>query len=132
MTPQEQELVKKLDEEVKNLSILMQGTEVGDSLTLKEIRHLLYELNKGVKEQESKEAEIRETIEKARDILHLNGSGRSESISGTATVFDLQDIVKELSDRVAFHQDYAEKTNEALLNLPSVKVINTNTTQPPY
>lgn len=49
MTPQEQELVKKLDQEVKNLSILMQGTEVGDSLTLKEVRHLLYELNKGVK-----------------------------------------------------------------------------------
>ncbi len=46
MTPQEQELVKKLDQEVKNLSILMQGTEVGDSLTLKEIRYLLYELNK--------------------------------------------------------------------------------------
>ncbi len=53
MTPQEQELIKRLDQEVKNLSILMQGTEVGDSLTLKEVRHLLYELNKGVKENES-------------------------------------------------------------------------------
>lgn len=49
MTPHEQELIKRLDQEVKNLSILMQGTEVGDSLTLKEIRHLLYELNKSTK-----------------------------------------------------------------------------------
>ncbi len=46
MTPHELDLIKRLDQEVKNLSIPMQGTEVGDSLTLKEIRHLLYELNK--------------------------------------------------------------------------------------
>lgn len=49
MTPHEIELVKKLDTEIQNLSILMQGTEVGDSLTLKEVRHLLYELNKSTK-----------------------------------------------------------------------------------
>ena len=124
MTPQEQELVKKLDEEVKNLSIIMQGTEVGDSLTLKEIRHLLYELNKGVKEQESKEAEIRETIEKDRDILHLNGSGSSETISGTATVFDLNEYHKKLRELVEymFPQPNTERQ----------PTFNTNTTQPPY
>jgi len=46
MNPHETALIQKLDQEIKNLSILMQGTEVGDSLTLKEVRHLLYELNK--------------------------------------------------------------------------------------
>lgn len=46
MTPHQIELVKKLDQEVQNLSILMQHTEIGDSLTLKDIRHYLYLLNK--------------------------------------------------------------------------------------
>ena len=49
MTPHEQELVKKLDQEINNLSLLMAGTQEGDSYTLKEIRHLLYELNKELK-----------------------------------------------------------------------------------
>ena len=52
MTPHQIELVKKLDQEVQNLSILMQHTEVGDSLTLKDIRHYLYLLNKEVKHPE--------------------------------------------------------------------------------
>lgn len=53
MTPHQIELVKKLDQEVQNLSILMQHTEVGDSLTLKDIRHYLYLLNKEVTKQPS-------------------------------------------------------------------------------
>jgi IS4 transposase len=53
MTPHQIELVKKLDQEVKNLSNLMQYTEIGDSLTLKDIRHYLYLLNKEVKEVEN-------------------------------------------------------------------------------
>lgn len=36
-------------------------------------------------------------------------------------------IVKELSDRIAVCQEYAEKTNEALSELPSVKKINQDT-----
>jgi hypothetical protein len=50
MTPHETHLIQKLDQEIKNLSVLMQGTEAGESLTLKEIRHLLYELNKQLPE----------------------------------------------------------------------------------
>lgn len=46
MTPQEQELVKKLDEQVNNLANLTAGTEAGESQTLKEIRDLVYLLNK--------------------------------------------------------------------------------------
>lgn len=63
MTPHQIELVKKLDQEVQNLSILMQHTEVGDSLTLKDIRHYLYLLNKEVKV--SQEPNMRTFIEDA-------------------------------------------------------------------
>lgn len=58
MTPHQIELVKKLDQEVKNLSILMQHTEVGDSLTIKDIRHYLYLLTKEIKETNIKPTTI--------------------------------------------------------------------------
>ena len=48
MTPQEQELVKKLDEQVNNFAHLTAGTEAGESQTLKEIRDLVYLLNKSI------------------------------------------------------------------------------------
>ena len=50
MTLHEQELVKKLDQQVNNLAHLVAGTEAGESQTLKEIRDLLYRLNKGMDE----------------------------------------------------------------------------------
>lgn len=49
MTPHEKELIKKLDKEIKKLSIEMKRREEDDSLTLKEIRHYLYLLTKDVK-----------------------------------------------------------------------------------
>jgi hypothetical protein len=142
MTPHQIELVKKLDQEVKNLSILMQHTEIGDSLTIKDIRHYLYLLNKEVKESDL-QYEIKteiynlfENLGAKSDILSTIGSYK-ETQSDEAVLLQLEQLnsiygntympnllVKELSERIAIHQDCAEKTNEALSNLPSVKDLN--------
>ena len=130
MTPQEQELVKKLAEQVNNIAHLVAGTEAGESQTLKEIRDLVYELNKRVEEQKSKEAEIRATIEKAREILNLNGNDKSESISGIGVPVDMKEYHKNLQ-RIT--EGYIEEMYHDLQKRRGkIMNINTNTTQPPY
>ena len=130
MTPQEQELIKKLGEQVNNLAHLTAGTEAGESQTLKDIRDLLYLLNKRVEEQKSKEAEIRATIEKAREILNLNGNDKSESISGIGVPVDMKEYHKNLQ-RIT--EGYIEEMYHDLQKRRGkIMNINTNTTQPPY
>lgn len=90
MTPHQIELVKKLDQEVQNLSILMQHTEVGDSLTLKDIRHYLYLLNKEVKE-----VDFRNEIEEARGLINKDPHQAEVEIGSSVSAgFSRSDIEK--------------------------------------
>mgnify|MGYP003474490765 FL=1 len=102
MTPQEQELVKKLAEQVNNIAHLVAGTEAGESQTLKEIRDLVYRHNKGMEENS--------TIETAKRFLY---DGNHNFIERELINFCKRTI-----------KEFEENELKVLLN--------TNTTQPPY